>query len=62
LSLRSKNFIGITQRLFSPVLIITWSTYGEGRKCVESFGGETKEERPLGKCERRWGDNIKMRL
>ena len=43
-------------------LFFTCSTYGEGRKCVESFDGETKETRPLGRCKHRWEDNIKMSL
>jgi len=57
-----KNFIGITQSLFSPILIITWSKYGEGRKCVASFGGETIETRPLGRFKHRWVDDIKIGL
>jgi len=34
---------------------------GEER-CVQDFGGETWERRPLGRPRRRWKDNIKMDL
>ena len=29
-------------------------------KCLQGFGGETEEKRPLGRPRRRWENNIKM--
>ena len=37
-------------------------TYGEQEKCIQGFGGETLEKRPLGRSESRWEDDSKMDL
>jgi hypothetical protein len=37
-------------------------TYGGEKRCIQGFGGETWEKRPLEKPRRRWEYNIKMDL
>jgi hypothetical protein len=37
------------------------STYGIEERCIQSFGGEAEEERPLGKPRHKWEDNIIIR-
>ena len=36
------------------------STYGERRGVYRAWVGSPGGKRPLGRCRRRWGDNIKM--
>jgi len=38
------------------------STYGEDRRCIQGFGGETRGKEPLGRPRGRWEDNTKMDL
>ena len=40
----------------------TCSTYEGEERCIQGFGGETSEKRPLGKPGSRWEDNIKWIL
>ena len=35
-------------------------TYGGEMKCVQSFGGETEENRSLGRRKRRWESNCQV--
>jgi hypothetical protein len=36
--------------------------HGGGEGCIQHFGWEAEERRPLGRPRRRWEDNIKMDL
>jgi hypothetical protein len=38
------------------------SIYGCEERCIQGFGGESEEKRPLGRARHRWEGNIKMDL
>jgi hypothetical protein len=38
------------------------STCGRGEKCIQNLGGNSKGNRPLGRPELRWENNIAMGL
>jgi len=40
----------------------TCGTHGEGERCLQGFGWETRGRRPLGRPRHRWEDDVKMDL